>query len=319
MHPTEIAALKCMDGRLNLALMAKTPLGIISPFRNIGGKFNLGWPFFQHAIDDWRHYSAANSRDSVVLATYHFSAGSVQRGCKGHGYDTKAAKESSLFIRDRFNEVYGGEEINSTRLFALPIGIETDSGSFVLNGEAGEVVEVSGIEDATSGGITNLLSSLYPSINGVAPNVIRDLVPLVLGNFEYSRELRESGRGPQAMDHRESVLAIGRGFDWLHEPDLAIIIGPWDSDLLDAIENAAYLISHNLEEGRFNGGKVVLLTSGTYRDHIASQQRLAALKSRHLHDVAMKVITAKFPRLIAHMEVMKTTVNLDNREIQVID
>jgi len=36
-HLTEIAALKCMDGRLHLPVMTQTALGIIHPFRNLGG------------------------------------------------------------------------------------------------------------------------------------------------------------------------------------------------------------------------------------------------------------------------------------------
>lgn len=42
MHPTEILAMKCMDGRLNLPLIAGIPLGIIQPLRGLGGKFDLG-------------------------------------------------------------------------------------------------------------------------------------------------------------------------------------------------------------------------------------------------------------------------------------
>src|SRR5258708_6668216 len=57
LHTTEIAALKCMDGRLNLSLMTETPLGIIQPYRNIGGKFHLGWYPFQQAIHGWKRYA----------------------------------------------------------------------------------------------------------------------------------------------------------------------------------------------------------------------------------------------------------------------
>ncbi len=40
-HPTNVAAMKCMDGRLNLSIMTQTPHGIIQPFRNLGGVFDL--------------------------------------------------------------------------------------------------------------------------------------------------------------------------------------------------------------------------------------------------------------------------------------
>jgi hypothetical protein len=42
-----------MDGRLNLPVMTQTAVGIIQPFRNLGGKFDLGWPFFQATLETW--------------------------------------------------------------------------------------------------------------------------------------------------------------------------------------------------------------------------------------------------------------------------
>ena len=68
-HPTEIAALKCMDGRLHLPVITKTALGIIQPFRNLGGKFDLGWPFFQSKIDEWVQYSVGRGRHCLVFVT----------------------------------------------------------------------------------------------------------------------------------------------------------------------------------------------------------------------------------------------------------
>lgn len=41
-HPTAIAVLKCMDSRINIPVATKTPSGILMPFRNLGGMFNLG-------------------------------------------------------------------------------------------------------------------------------------------------------------------------------------------------------------------------------------------------------------------------------------
>ena len=41
-HPTHVIAIKCMDGRLNLPFITKTPVGIVQPYRNIGGRFDMG-------------------------------------------------------------------------------------------------------------------------------------------------------------------------------------------------------------------------------------------------------------------------------------
>jgi hypothetical protein len=49
-HPTAIAAFMCMDGRVNVPLVTNTPRGIIQPFRNLGGRFDLGWSHLGHVV-----------------------------------------------------------------------------------------------------------------------------------------------------------------------------------------------------------------------------------------------------------------------------
>src|SRR6185437_13558885 len=128
-YPTEIAALKCMDGRLNLALMTETPPGIIQPFRNIGGKFDLGWPFFCVLMREWVEYALSRGRDCMVLVTYHYSKGDSHRGCKGFGYDTKAAIANAEALRAKFEDVFGSSH---QIVYPIVVGIETDSDSLVL-------------------------------------------------------------------------------------------------------------------------------------------------------------------------------------------
>ena len=94
-HPTEIFVQKCMDGRLNLSTYTEMPPGILQPFRNIGGRFDLGWPFYQEVIKESVLFAQARGRRCRVLATYHFSKGDPERGCAGWGYDTNAAKKAA--------------------------------------------------------------------------------------------------------------------------------------------------------------------------------------------------------------------------------
>src|SRR3989344_5077781 len=108
-HPSEIIALKCMDGRLNLAVMTNTPPGIIKPYRNIGGKFDLGWPFFGRLMLDDIEYSVSRGRTTIVLSTYHFSRGDKHRGCAGHNYDTNAARKGATHLREQFEAAFGAD------------------------------------------------------------------------------------------------------------------------------------------------------------------------------------------------------------------
>src|SRR3989344_1001285 len=173
MYGTEFAALKCMDGRLLFPDLTQTPLGIIQPYRNLGGVFHLGWPFFQQAIEGWKKYADSKDRDSVVFVTYHFSRGDKHRGCKGHGYDTDKARNSSLELKKEFDYVYGPAATQSrNKLFAIQVGVETDWESLILHGENGESLDLAEVSDSSEENVTKVLTSLYPSIASVAPNVI---------------------------------------------------------------------------------------------------------------------------------------------------
>ncbi len=320
MYGTEFAVLKCMDGRLLFTDLTKTPLGIIQPYRNLGGIFHLGWPFFQQAIEGWKKYAESKDRDSVVFVTYHFSKGDKHRGCKGHEYDDDKARNSSLELKKEFDYVYGPASLQSrNKLFAIQVGIETDWESLILHGENGESIDLAEVFDSSEDNVKKILLSLYPSIYSVAPNVIRDFVPLVKGNILHTQEIKKSNRPVQEASHREWIVAVGRGFDWLHEPNQALIVGPWQDNLSDPIKTAISLVKKNKEEGLLEGKKIVLLTSGIYRETQWEEPRLAELKSRYLKDIAMGVIQKDFKELLPDLEVLMTTVDLNTRKINVID
>ena len=46
------------------------------------------------------------------------------------------------------------------------------------------------------------------------------------------------------------MICLGRGFDFLHTPNLALIIGPYSPDLADPLRKAAGIIQSNMEAGR---------------------------------------------------------------------
>jgi len=91
-HPTAILVLKCMDGRINIPIATNTPAGIIQPFRNLGGMFNLGWPHLGETLADAVNKSVNRGRRSLIMITYHYSKGSERRGCAGFNYCTDAAR-----------------------------------------------------------------------------------------------------------------------------------------------------------------------------------------------------------------------------------
>ncbi len=310
-HPTEIAALKCMDGRLNLSVMTRTAVGIIQPFRNLGGKFDLGWPFFQATLDQWAQYSIGRGRCCLIFVTYHFARGDTHRGCRGFNYDTNAARDTAIKLKNQFERIYGKGAV-------VPIvcGIETDLDALILHGEDGRVVDLAEVKEDLSGlELEGLLRSLYPSM---PERILKDMIPLVEGNIKHSRKIRASNRPIEDAEHKEWVLGVGRGFDWLHAINTAFIVGPFDPNLSDAIGTAATLLKGNIDDGRVNPSGIVLMTSAAYRE-IGPERELAKEKARFLSKFALDVIKAKVPDLVPHLNILTGFTDLNTRKFEVLE
>ena len=70
-HPTAIAVLKCMDGRINIPVATNTPVGILMPFRNLGGMLDLGWPHLGEVLSHHVLRMTRAGRRVLVLITDH--------------------------------------------------------------------------------------------------------------------------------------------------------------------------------------------------------------------------------------------------------
>ncbi|WP_176776362.1 MULTISPECIES: carboxysome shell carbonic anhydrase domain-containg protein [Nitrosomonas] len=311
-HPTEIAALKCMDGRLHLPVMTQTALGIIQPFRNLGGIFDLGWPFFQAAIDNWVEYSISRGRHCLVFVTYHFARGDTHRGCRGFHYDTEAAKAAAVKLKNQFQSVYG----KNGAVMPIVCGIETDLDALILHGEDGRSIDLANAKESSQLELEEMLRSLYPTM---PERIIRDLMPLVRGNIKHVAEIRATNRPVEEAEHKEWVLGVGRGFDWLHVINTAFIVGPFDPNLSVAIETAAKLLKNNIDEGRIDADGVVLLTSGVYRDEAGPEYLLAKEKAMFLSKFALNIIKEKVPDLAPHLQILTACNNLHTRKLEVIE
>lgn len=316
-HPTEVGVLKCMDGRLHVPVMTQTPMGIIQPFRNIGGRFDLGWHSFQLTMDEFIEYAVVVRGTGVVIfATYHYSRGSIHRGCRGFQYSRNRAEEYARALKACFERVYGDE------ITVILCGIETDYESLILHGDSDRVVDLAEVATTDPTAIYEMLSDLYP---GIPNKVLRDLIPLVVGNIRHSAEVRASNRSIADTEHNEWVLGVGRGFDWLHAINTALLVGPYDPDLAGAIETAAGLLLDNFVEGKVNGN-LVLMSSAPYREHRhehrkGQARRLAIEKSRFLNRFAFDVIRGsdKLKALVPHIQSLTACVNVDTREVEVLE
>lgn len=308
-HPTEIVALKCMDGRLHLPIITKTPMGIIQPYRNLGGKFDLGWPYFQNLILEWYESSLSIGRDCVVLITYHFSKGDTHRGCKGFGYDTNAAKEAAFNLRRQFEYAFGKKH---SVFYPLVAGIETDEDALVFHGNKKDIVfDLSLEKQKDTLFLEKRLQSLYPDMK---PRVLADILPLVRGNLARIEEVRATKRTVEDSEHKEQFLCLGRGFDWLHMHNKALIVGPYSYHLADPIEKAAGILLDNLNSGRIpKKDGAIFMASAVYRNETGSEKLLAELKAESLAHIGLKTICEKTPKLAPYLKTIVGVTNLNNR------
>jgi hypothetical protein len=313
-HPTAIAVLKCMDGRVNIPVVTNTPVGILMPFRNLGGKFDLGWPHLGEVLAHHVQRMVGTGRRVLFLITYHFSKGDPQRGCAGFKYDTAAAMAHTYEIRHQVEQIFGAAH---GTVYPLVVGLETDEDALVVHGENGAKLDMATLAPADRPQLAERLAALLPDM----PAQMRaDLLPLLEGNLEHVSTVRaQIARHERQLDfdHREWVICLGRGFDFLHTPNVALIIGPYSPNLDEPIRTATSIIRNNMAAGRIPDDGLLLLASVPY-DEIGVDRARAEIKSRFLSSFAANVIRAEFPELASKMAMRTAVLDWRSRTLETI-
>ncbi|MFA6552085.1 MAG: hypothetical protein WCT19_01120 [Candidatus Paceibacterota bacterium] len=305
-HPTEFAALKCMDGRINLPIITKTPWGIIQPFRNVGGKFDFGWPYFGQLIQDWVSYSVSRGRDCIILITYHWSKGSLHRGCKGFNYSVSESQVHTFWLKEQAERIYGKHH---SVVYPIQVGVETDEDALFIHGKNGAVLDLSTLKngETTDKTMRVMIEQLFPDMN---KRMVNDFIPILLGNLCHIAEIREAKRPIKEVEHGEDTIALGRGFSWLHIPNKALIVGPFSYVLSEPIATAANIVLSNLTEGRVHKKDgAVLMVSALCREPAGPEKLAAMEKADSLARLAMDTIKRKVPKLMPYLKVLVGTVN----------
>ena len=113
------------------------------------------------------------------------------------------------------------------------------------------------------------------------------------------------------------MICLGRGFDFLHTPNLALIIGPYSPELADPITKAAGIIEANMRAGRIPDDGFLLLASTPYEE-IGVDLARAELKSRFLADYAAGVIREQFPQLAKKMYCKTAILSVRSGELYIL-
>ncbi|WP_306546937.1 carboxysome shell carbonic anhydrase domain-containg protein [Desulfobulbus sp.] len=314
-HPTAIAVLKCMDGRINIPVATNTPTGILMPFRNLGGMFDLGWPHLGEVLAHHVLRMTASGRRVLILITYHWSKGDPKRGCAGFNHDTAAAIAHTREIRRQVEHIFG---TGHGTVYPLVCGFETDEDALVIHGADNAALDLARVSAADAATLPHQLAALLPDM----PTQMRaDLLPLLHGNLEHIAQVREQAQRHERtldIEHREWTICLGRGFDFLHTPNLALIIGPYSPDLADPLRKAAAIIENNMRAGRIPDDGFLLLASVPY-DEIGVDRARAELKSRFLSDFAAEVIGNEFSALAPKMKKYTAVLDWRSRRLEQLD
>ncbi|MHA7878650.1 MAG: hypothetical protein ACX931_02590 [Saccharospirillum sp.] len=306
-HPTEVLALKCMDGRLHLPHATGTPMGIIQPFRNLGGIFDLGWPYLGDLLAEAVHRATSQGRRVLVIITYHFSRGEPARGCAGFNCDTRAARAHAFGIAEQVRTIFGQAQQS---VYPLVCGFETDEDALVLHNTAHQMLDLATLGEPDLNSLSARLQALYPDM---PEQVLTDLLPLIEGNIRHIAEIRHSQRSP-AIEHREWIICVGRGFDFLHVPNVALIVGPYSPNLAHPIQKAADIIQTNMTDRRIPDDGFLLLSSAPFLESGPDRAR-AAVKARFMAKFAAQVIEQCQPGLAHKMRVRTAVLDWPTRKL----
>jgi hypothetical protein len=306
-HPTNIAVFKCMDGRVNLAALTETPLGIIRPFRNIGGVFDLGWTALNAQIDHYVKASVEKGRKILFLVTYHYADGSKHRGCRGHDYDIPRSIKSAQKLVNQIGRVFAGDH----GIYPILVGVETDHQKLVFHGEGTTVPTSEMSEDPAA--LSVMIRSMCP---GMHPEIVPDLVPLLQGNIRHLSQVRDTDVGGDEQEHQERTIAIGQGFEWLPH-NWALVINDLELTLDDTIGKAAGIIKENIKAKRVTNGKGLLLASVPYEAD-GYERRLAVERAKHLTELGLDSIRKFHPDLVGFFHPMTAVMYWKSRRLEII-
>jgi hypothetical protein len=207
-------------------------------------------------------------------------------------------------VEDVFGRGHGG-------VYPIVCGFETDEDALILHGTDGSQLNLAELDADTTASLEPRLASLYPDMSA---QMRMDLLPLLLGNLERIAQVRGQNRALD-IEHREWMICLGRGFDFLHMPNLALIIGPYSPNLDDPIRKAASIILNNMSTGRIPDDGFLLLASSPY-ESVGMDRARAEVKARFMSEFTANLISTEFPALARKMHVRTAVLNWQSRALE---
>lgn len=303
-HPTVLAAGKCMDGRVNLALAAGYPLGVITPYRSLGGGFTLDQPFYAAQLKALVERARAEGRQVAYLSAYHYSSTQPALGCKGFSFDTGKARAHIERLAGQISSIW------APHCQAMAVGLETDREELVFHGKH-DIRSSQFFDRAGNADLDYIATELRRAFPAMSRQMAFDLAALLHGNVLRTRELTERPKPPIDLDHRERIMAVGRGFDYLTYvlPNGVIVVNDY-MGMIEAIGKQAGILLENLQRNPQASG--LLMVCIPFDDPDSPDYRLAKIASEELYGRVLGLLRGTHPELldlqqVKHLVVVKHT------------
>jgi hypothetical protein len=117
------------------------------------------------------------------------------------------------------------------------------------------------------------------------------------------------------------VIAVGRGFDWLHLPNTALIIGPYDHKWPDAVETAGHIVLDNILSGRVPSEEgVLVLIAALSHDPLGSYGwNVGIERTRYLERITMETLKNRVPDLMKFVRHCAGVLEADTRYLHLLE
>ncbi len=193
-------------------------------------------------------------------------------------------------------------------------GVETDSQSLIIHDGSGAASRRMSDMPDDEEAVRELVRGFFTDM---PKRIIDVLAPRLAGNVRHAAEMRKTRHEPEDLDHKERIVAVGQGFDWLHRPNFALIINDLESTLDDTIGKSAGIIKENRDAGRIPADRALFFASVPYESP-GYERRAAVERARYLTRLGLESIRKFHPDLEGFFKPLTAVMEWDTRLIEVV-
>lgn len=329
-HPTRTIFLGCMDGRVNFLAMTNKQAGIAKVLKQRGGVFDLAFNYFGTIMIESYKNAIRYGKDVLVFASYHYDKHDDHFGCAGHNYETGKAIDCAENIIQQFFRIFRDRGVFD----AVMIGIETRSESLVFHGrDSSKVYKTIDHINTSKEKIFYALRELYPDMKEA---VFNDLVEYALGNQQYLKKHEDKITKDLQVDHKERVIAVGRGHEFIFqttgkdgdEPlaNFCLSVGPYNDKFKEEIKTSLKVIFDNIiKRGMDVSDGFVLFASAIYENQNVAKCWAIEKAEKYAKD-AIDVLSedSDFMKeirsvIVPHLIIVTAIIDKNTRKMDIMD